>query len=149
MKKQKVALSSCLMGNACRYDGDHNRNDALLEKLKDYEVVTFCPEDYCFGTPRPTMDLVDDGASIEAISNGSGKILSEPILDYAKDFFREHPDVKLFIGKDRSPSCAVCSGKVYDKEKNLLYTNGAGLMARVALNHGVEAFDSEVFLKLL
>jgi len=146
MKKPKVALSSCLMGNACRYDGDHNLNEKLLEKLGSYEIVTFCPEDYCLGTPRPTMDLVDNGSSIEAISNGSGENLSEPILAYAKDFFQEHPDVKLFIGKDRSPSCAVCSGKVYDSHKNLLHTNGAGLMASVALDFGVECFDSEVYL---
>jgi uncharacterized protein YbbK (DUF523 family) len=148
MNRPKVALSACLMGDSCRYDGDHNLNEELLKKLSAYEVVTFCPEDYCFGTPRPTMDLVDDGVSVEAISNESAQNLSEPILAYAKDFFREHSDVELFIGKDRSPSCAVCSGKVYDRDKNLLHTHGAGLMARVALDGGIEAFDSEVYLRL-
>jgi len=135
------------MGNACRYDGDHNLNEKLLEKLADYEIVTFCPEDYCFGTPRPTMDLVDDGKRIEAVSNESGKILSEPILEYAKDFFKQHPNIELFIGKDRSPSCAVCSGKVYDKDKNLLHKKGTGLMAKVALDLGVKCWDSEDFMK--
>ena len=135
------------MGNACRYDGDHNLNEKLLEKLSDYEIFTFCPEDYCFGTPRPTMDLVDDGKRIEAISNESGKILSEPIFNYAKDFFKQHPDIELFVGKDRSPSCAVCSGKVYDKDKNLLHTYGAGLMAKVALDLGIKCWDSEDFMK--
>ncbi len=134
------------MGNACRYDGDHNLNEKLLEKLADYEIVTFCPEDYCFGTPRPTMDLIDDGKRIEAISNETGKNLSEPILEYAKDFFKQHPEIKLFIGKDRSPSCAVCSGKVYDKDKNLLHTHGAGLMAKVAVDLKIKAYDSEVYL---
>ena len=145
MKKPKVALSSCLMGNACRYDGDHNRNDALLEKLKEYEIVTFCPEDYCFGTPRPTMDLVDNGSSIEAISNESGKVLSEPILDYAKDFFREHPEVELFIGKDRSPSCGVCSAKLYDKDKNLISDQEAGVMAKEAIERGINVIDAEKY----
>ncbi len=134
------------MGNACRYDGDHNLNEKLLEKLADYKIVTFCPEDYCFGTPRPTMDLIDNGKSIEAVSNDGGKNLSEPILEYAKDFFKQHPDIELFIGKDRSPSCAVCSGKVYDKDKNLLHTHGAGLMAKVAVDLRIKAYDSEVYL---
>ena len=145
MHKPKVAVSSCLMGNACRYDGDHNLNENLLEKLTDYEIVTFCPEDYCFGTPRPTMDLVDNGESIEAISNKTGENLSEPILDYAKDFFKQHPDIELFIGKDRSPSCAVCSGKVYDKDKKLLHTHETGLMAKVAVDLKIKAYDSEVY----
>jgi uncharacterized protein YbbK (DUF523 family) len=91
--------------------------------------------------------LVDNGSSIEAISNESGKNLSEPILDYAKDFFREHSDVELFIGKDRSPSCAVCSGKLYDTHKNLLHTKGTGLMAKVALDLNIKSYDSERFLQ--
>ncbi len=135
------------MGNACRYDGDHNLNEKLLEKLADYEIVTFCPEDYCFGTPRPTMDLIDNGKRIEAVSNESGKNLSEPILEYAKDFFKQHSDIELFVGKDRSPSCAVCSGKVYNINKNLLHTNGTGLMAKVALDLGIECWDSEDYIK--
>ena len=145
MPKPKVAISSCLMGNACRYDGDHNLNEALLAKLADYEVIHFCPEDYCFGTPRPTMDLIDDGKSINAISNETDKNLSSYIIHYAEDFFKEHPEVELFIGKDRSPSCAVCSGKVYNKDKKLLHTNGAGLMAKVALGLGIKAYDAEVY----
>ena len=146
MKKSKVALSSCLLGNSCRYDGEHNLNEKLLSQLSEYEIVHFCPEDYAFGTPRPTMDLVDDGKSIEAVSNETALNISAPILSYAKGFFKQHPDVELFIGKDRSPSCAVCSGKVYDVEKNLLHRKGTGLMAKVALDLGIECWDSEDYL---
>ena len=145
---KKVALSACLLGCNCRYDGAANLNETLLQKLENYEIVPFCPEDFAFGTPRPTMDLVDNGNAIVAISNESSKNISEPILDYAKEFFEQYSDIELFIGKDRSPSCAVCSGKVYDSHKNLLHTHGAGLMARVALDFGIEAFDSEVYLSL-
>ena len=134
------------MGNACRYDGDHNLNEELLEKLADYEIITFCPEDYCFGTPRPTMDLVENEKVVDAISNETGENLSTPIYNYAEEFFRQNPNIKLFIGKDRSPSCAVCSGKVYDKEKNLLHKNGTGLMAKVAEDLGIECWDSEDFM---
>ena len=143
---KKVALSACLMGCSCRYDGAENLNKTLLWTLKAYEIVPFCPEDHCFGTPRPTMDLVDNGINIEAISNKNGSNLSEPIFTYAKDFFEQHSDIELFIGKDRSPSCAVKSGKVYDKEKNLLHTKAIGLMAKVALDLGIESWDSEEYL---
>ena len=143
---KKVALSACLTGCSCRYDGKENLNKTLLEQLSSYKIIPFCPEDFCFGTPRPTMDLVDYGDRVEAISNKDNSILSTPIEKYAKDFFEQNPDIKLFIGKDRSPSCAVKSGKVYNKKKNLLHTTGTGLMAKVALDLGIESWDSEEYL---
>jgi len=146
--KKRVAISACLLGTHCRYDGKANLNQPLLDKLSGYELIAFCPEDYCFGTPRPTMDLVDNGKSIEAISNESGQNLSEPILTYAKEFFNQYPNIELFIGKDRSPSCAVCSGKVYDEAKNLLHTKGTGLMAKIAKEKGIDSWDAEEYFSL-
>jgi uncharacterized protein YbbK (DUF523 family) len=143
--KREVALSACLLGNACRYDGDDNLNRTLLSQLHSYEIIPFCPEDFAFGTPRPTMDLVDDQVSIRAISNADGRDLSEPIIEYANSFFSQHPNIELFIGKDRSPSCAVCSGKVYDSDKQLLHKNGTGLMAKVAKEFGIESWDAEEY----
>ena len=142
-----VAISACLLGCSCRYDASDNLNPNLLTQLKTFNLVPFCPEDYAFGSPRPTMDLIESEGSIRAISNQSQDDLSEPIFDYAKDFFNKNQNIKLFIGKDRSPSCAVCSGKVYDKNKNLLHKKGTGLMAQVALDLGIECWDAEIYLE--
>ena len=51
---KRVAISACLMGKRCRYDASDNRDSKLLGKLESYELIPFCPEDFCFGTPRPT-----------------------------------------------------------------------------------------------
>jgi uncharacterized protein YbbK (DUF523 family) len=142
---KKVAISACLTGCACRYDGDDNHNSNLLELLRDYEVIPFCPGDYCFGTPRPTMDLIKNETSILAISNETYNDLSKPIIEYAQNFFKNNPEIELFIGKDRSPSCGVKSAKVYNERKELLYTSGIGFMAKVAEEWGIEAYDSEVY----
>ncbi len=144
---KKVAISACLVGKECRYDGLHNRNDTLLSKLKDCELIEFCPEDNAFGSPRPTMDLVEDGDSIKAISNKTNQDLSFAIEGYAKKFFDNHPDIELFIGKDRSPSCGVCSARVYDTNKDLQRLDGTGLMAKEAKDRGIECFDAEVYLE--
>ncbi|CAA6801725.1 MAG: COG1683: Uncharacterized conserved protein / FIG143828: Hypothetical protein YbgA [uncultured Sulfurovum sp.] len=145
MLKSKVALSACLLGCTCRYDGNNNLNENLLILLDAYEIVPFCPEDHCFGTPRPTMDLVKNEDNVEAISNETQKNISRPIREYAQNFFRVNPNITLFIGKDRSPSCAVKSGKIYDVEKNLLDKKGTGLMAQVALDLGIESWDAETY----
>ena len=81
----KVAISACLLGNKCRYDGSENYDVKLLAKLEGHELIAFCPEDFCYGTPRPTMDLID-GEEIKAISNLTGADLTPPIKEYAKAF---------------------------------------------------------------
>ena len=145
---KKVALSACLLGCNCRYDASHNLNQTLLKLLDSYELIPFCPEDFAFGSPRPTMDLVKNKETISAISNETHQNLSQPIFDYAKAFFDHNSDVELFIGKDRSPSCGVKSAKVYDVEKNLLHREGTGLMAQVAFDFGIECWDAEDYLNL-
>lgn len=142
----KVAISACLVGEVCRYDGTDNRNDALLEKLEGMELVPFCPEDFAFGTPRPTMDLVETPEGVRAISNASGEDLSTPVEQYAREFFDKHPEIDLFIGKDRSPSCGVCTAKCYDEEKTLISAEATGLMAAEAKRRGLEALDAEQYL---
>lgn len=142
---RKVAISACLLGKPCRYDGNDNYAHALLEMLEGDELIPFCPEDAAFGSPRPTMDLIQASCRIEAVCNESGELRSEPIRAYAKQFFDRHGKIDLFIGKDRSPSCGVCSARLYDTEKNLLTSGVAGLMAQEALARHIIAVDAEKF----
>ncbi len=141
----KVAISACLLGNKCRYDGSENHNPKLLGKLEGHELVAFCPEDFCYGTPRPTMDLIDS-TEIKAISNLTGADLTSPIKEYAKAFFENNKDIDLFIGKDRSPSCGVKSAKLYNKDKELISTKSTGIMAKEAIDRGIKAIDAEEYI---
>jgi len=142
---QKVAISACLLGEKCRYDATDNRDEALISKLEGCELIPFCPEDHAFGSPRPTMDLVKTVQGIKALSNKTGMDLSFAVEGYARRFFDTHTDIDIFIGKDRSPSCGVCSARLYDKEKNLLAIDEAGLMAKEALARGIACFDAEMY----
>ena len=134
------------MGEQCRYDATDNRNDELLSKLEGIKLIPFCPEDHAFGSPRPTMDLIQTEQGISAISNKTGANLSFAIEGYAKHFFDKHSDIDMFIGKDRSPSCAVCSAKLYDENRELVSVNETGLMAKEAKIRGIETIDAEQYL---
>lgn len=140
-----IAISACLLGQKCRYDASDNKNETLLNKLQGHTLISFCPEDYAFGSPRPTMDLVRTCHGDKAISNDTGIDLSTPVNQYAIDFFNKHTDVDLLIGKDRSPSCGVCSAKLYDEEKNLLSSSEAGLMTKEAQKRNIKCIDAEDF----
>ena len=142
---RKVAISACLLGERCRYDGADNYAPSLLNMLEGDELIPFCPEDAAFGSPRPTMDLTETQRGVEALCNESGESRSEPIRRYAKAFFEQHGQIDLFIGKDRSPSCGVCSARLYDKEKTLLSDTAAGLMAEEAIARNIPAVDAEKF----
>lgn len=117
----------------------------LLSKLEGVDLIPFCPEDDAFGTPRPTMDLIETQQGHKAISNSIGEDLSEPVIQYAVAFFVKHTDIDLFIGKDRSPSCGVCSARLYDEEKNLLSSHETGLMAKEAKKRHINCVDAEDF----
>lgn len=142
---KKVAISACLLGKSCRYDATDNYDVALLSKLAGDKLIPFCPEDDVFGTPRPTMSLVDKNGQIEAVCNTSGEVLSAPIIAYAKAFFDKHTDIDFLIGKDRSPSCGVCSARLYDEEKQLISSSKSGLMVKEAQKRGILCFDAEVY----
>ncbi len=142
---KNIAISACLLGRSCRYDGRENRDSALLEKLESEKLIPFCPEDFCYGTPRPTMDLIETAEGIKALSNLTGADLSAPVIAYAEAFFDTHPDIDLFIGKDRSPSCGVCSARLYDRGKHLLSEEATGLMAEVARSKGIACWDAEKY----
>jgi uncharacterized protein YbbK (DUF523 family) len=142
---KKIAISACLLGQKCRYDASDNKNENLLDSLKDAQLIPFCPEDHAFGTPRPTMDLIRTKEGDKAISNQTGKDLSLPVEHYATMFFNTHPDIDILIGKDRSPSCGVCSARLYDEEKNLLSSREAGLMVKEAQKRNINCVDAEDF----
>lgn len=116
-----------------------------MDKLKEVELIPFCPEDAAFGSPRPTMDLIGVKQDYLAISNRTGKDLSLPIIQYATAFFDAHTVIDLFIGKDRSPSCGVCSARLYDEEKNLISSEVTGLMAKEAKKRNIHCIDAENF----
>jgi uncharacterized protein YbbK (DUF523 family) len=143
--QKTIAISACLLGEKCRYDARDNKNEMLLAQLQGHRLIPFCPEDYAFGSPRPTMDLIHTSKGHKALSNETGKDMSLPIEEYANRFFSKHPDIDMFIGKDRSPSCGVCSARLYDEQKNLVSSLEAGLMAKVALQRDILSVDAEDF----
>ena len=142
---KKIAISSCLLGEKCRYDASSNKDEVLLKQLKNVDLIPFCPEEYAFGTPRATMDLVQTDQGCKAISNETALDLSASIKEYATHFFDLHSNLDLVIGKDRSPSCGVCSARLYDEDKKLISSQEAGLMIKEAQKREIKCIDAENF----
>lgn len=59
--KEKVLVSSCLVGTNCKYDGGNNKNEKLINYLKNKEVILVCPEQLGgLSTPRVPAERIKE-----------------------------------------------------------------------------------------
>ena len=135
----KVLVSACLLGENCKYDGGNNRNEKVLEFLKDHEVIPVCPEQIGgLPTPRPCSEIVNG-----IVTNNKGESV---------DFeFRLGADIALKIAKteqidlailqSRSPSCGV--KQIYDGTFSGTKINGHGIFAEKLIKAGFKVMDME------
>ncbi|MBN2824937.1 MAG: DUF523 domain-containing protein [Campylobacterales bacterium] len=145
---KQIAISACLVGKRCKYNGENNLDRDLVTYLEqqNWELIPFCPEDDAFGTPRPTMDLIQDDG-IRVICNSTGRDLTLPIEQYAQKFFDKYQHIDIFIGKSKSPSCGVITSRLYDRQKNLISNQYSGIMAKTAQQRHIHTVDSSQLTK--
>jgi len=108
----KALISECMLGRPCRYDGkSKSLPKEILEKLqKEYELIPFCPEAFSLPTPRPPARFIGD-----KIIDINGVDKTEAFLKGAKEALRicKENDIKVFIGKEKSPSCGIKKTSAY------------------------------------
>ena len=112
----KLAISSCLLGNEVRFDGGHKRDRFITDLLSKYaSFIPFCPEALAFGTPRPSIRLVNQDESLRIISNKSGEDLTCKLKEQnsAEIERLKNEDLSGISFKAKSPSCGFGSAKVY------------------------------------
>lgn len=135
----KIAVSACLLGENCKYNGGNNFNEKLAEFLKGHEVIGVCPE--VFGglpTPRPTSEIVNgivrhkDGTSVDAEFRKGAEIA----LDMVKKMGAE-----LVILQSRSPSCGV--DKIYNGTFSKTLVDGDGVFVKMLKEQGIRVMDVE------
>ena len=73
--KPRLAVSSCLLGQKVRYNGDAAEFRALSRKWSGhFDLVGVCPEvGIGMGVPRPTIRLVNNGTSIRLVNPKNGE----------------------------------------------------------------------------
>lgn len=128
----KVGVSSCLLGEPVRWNGDHKRDRWLTDVLSAFfEWVPTCPEvDVGMGTPRETVRLEGDPENPRLVGTKSGDDWSAAMRRYTKNRVDALDRMGLcgYIFKAKSPSCGVGKIKVYG-EGATVHHNGRGLFA--------------------
>ena len=134
----RLGISSCLLGERVRWDGNHKRDPFLTDTLGNYvEWVPVCPEVECgFPTPREPVRLVGDPRAPRMVTSNTGVDKTEEMLAWTRQRVveLEQEDLCGFIFKTNSPSSGMRSIKVYN-EKGMPVKRGVGLFARAFMDH--------------
>ena len=149
-EKIKIAVSSCLLGEAVRYDGTDKHIKYITEQLAlDYNLISLCPEMAVgMGVPRPPIHLLENKNNIQVVGiDNPENNMTIPLSDYGKKVVREYEDIGGYIFKKNSPSCGTKNVKVmtahgeYERRGQGIYA--ATIMTALPL---LPVIDEEDFL---
>lgn len=137
MSKIRLGISSCLLGERVRWNGEHKLDPFLTHTLGGYVAyVPVCPETECgLGVPRETMRLVGDAASPRLVTTRTNVDMTERMTAWTKQRVEvlEKENLDGFIFKSGSPSCGMERVKVYN-DRGVPGKKGAGLFARAFMD---------------
>jgi uncharacterized protein YbgA (DUF1722 family)/uncharacterized protein YbbK (DUF523 family) len=133
-----LGISSCLLGQKFRYDGEHKLDPFLTYTVGQHvKYVPVCPEVECgFGIPREALRLTGDPESPRLITKITHKDFTERMVRWAKKRIieLEKADLWGFIFKSKSPNCGMEKVTVYN-ERGMPVKKGSGIFARIFMEH--------------
>jgi uncharacterized protein YbgA (DUF1722 family)/uncharacterized protein YbbK (DUF523 family) len=134
----KIGISSCLLGNAVRWNAGHKLDRFLTNTLGQFvDYVAVCPEfEAGFGVPRESMRLVGDPENPHLITFKTKMDHTDRMLRWARKRVKEleKEDLHGFIFKSDSPSSGMIRVKVYT-DKGMPVKKGVGMFAREFMAH--------------
>ncbi len=145
MEKEKILISSCLLGEPVRYDGKSQGKEEIIHLKKFFELIPFCPE-VAGGLliPRSPAEIVKN-----RVINRNRQDVTEEYEKGADLALRTCHElgIKKAILKSRSPSCGI--GQIYDGSFSGTLIRGHGVAAKKLLDHGITVYTEENFDGLL
>ena len=134
----RIGISSCLLGEAVRFDGGHKRDPFLTDTFGQFvEWVPICPEMECgLGTPRESMRLVRTGNRVQLLTVRTAVDHTDRMAAYARRRVAALDSQELcgYVLKKDSPSCGMDRVKIYGTggvpERSGRGVFAAGLMER-------------------
>ncbi len=131
----KIAVSACLLGHNCKYNGGNNRSQKVLDYIEGHEVIPVCPE-VAGGLPIPRIPVeLKNGKAI----NKEGVDVTEFFRKGVEKEMKKLQDIDLVILQPRSPSCG-CK-QIYDGTFTKTLIEGKGMFAQALAEAGIPMMD--------
>ena len=135
----KIMVSTCLLGENCKYNGGNNLSEKVMKFIEGHEVIPVCPE--VMGglpTPRVPSEIVNG-----VVTMADGRNVDEEFRKGAQiglNLAKENK-VDLVILQSRSPSCGV--KQIYDGTFSGNKIDGQGVFAKMLIENGFRIVDVE------
>ncbi|MEY8563092.1 DUF523 domain-containing protein [Eggerthellaceae bacterium 3-80] len=145
-----VAISACLLGEACRWDGASKLTPGVAEfaRLPDVEVVAVCPEVAGgLSTPRDPSELVRRDGEVFVVTRNGDDVTRAFMHGALKclEFVTER-EIAFAVLKEGSPSCG--STRIYDGSFSGKTIDDEGICAHLFRRNGI-AVTNEIKLQTL
>ncbi|MBC1489113.1 DUF523 domain-containing protein [Listeria sp. FSL L7-1485] len=139
-----IAVSACLAGIACRYDGQDKEITKIKQMVENGEAIAFCPE--IIGgleIPRNPAEIV--GGDGKDVWCGRAKVMDNEGNDVTEEYKRgvtltltkmKQLNITKIIMKENSPSCGSCA--IYDGTFSGKTKEGTGVAAALFIANGIE-----------
>ncbi|MBQ2062933.1 MAG: DUF523 domain-containing protein [Oscillospiraceae bacterium] len=137
----RILVSACLLGAACRYDGQSKADPAVMELAQHHELVPVCPEQLG-GLPTPRTPSERRG---DRVIMADGTDVTDQYRRGAEEALRmcHLLGCEAAVLKERSPSCG--KGRIYDGTFTRTLTNGWGVTAELLRQNGIPVYgESEI-----
>lgn len=132
-EKEPLLISACLLGTACRYDGESRGKVDALRLRSRYELIPVCPEQLG-GLPTPRPPAERQGAWVRT---KAGQDVTDAYQKGAEEALRlaKLMGCRKALLKEKSPSCG--SGAIYDGAFTGNLTAGDGVTAELLKKEGI------------
>jgi len=138
--KQVIAISSCLLGNRVRYDGDSKGIADIYQHMQQhFDLLAVCPEvEIGLGVPRPAVQLTGDPQHPNITGRDDDTI---DITKAMRTFCHTRPQtlkhICAYIFKSRSPSCGIRNIPIHNASmpQQIIEHNGRGLFAEAMIKY--------------
>jgi uncharacterized protein YbgA (DUF1722 family)/uncharacterized protein YbbK (DUF523 family) len=131
--KIKIGVSSCLVGEKVRWNGEHKQDRFVREVLAGYfEYIPVCPEvEVGMGIPRETVALYGTLEKPRMISRKTQTDWTKEMRHYIKGRIHQltRDDLCGYIFKSKSPSCGLGRVPVHTEVGSSRVRHGNGMFA--------------------
>jgi len=141
-----LAVSACLLGEACRYDGESKGCPEIIALGQEHTLIPFCPEAPVLGTPRGRISVVQKGDALRLLRDADGEDVTDAIVQVSEAFLRDTPSLEGAILKSKSPSCGFGTTPILGIGGEMIRW-GNGLAAQCFIEHGLQITDENNFKK--
>ncbi len=134
--KITLGISSCLLGEKVRFDGNHKLDHYIKQTLGEiFDYQSVCPEvGIGLGVPRPTIHLVGPPETARAVGVKDDSLdVTDDLIRFAHKTAPRLKHISGYIFKSKSPSCGMERVKLYSKGGGNV--KGIGLYAREIMAH--------------